>query len=310
MDATAVNNYIACGLKLNQVVYTAKKIHMVRTIFALLMIVPSLTSFKSSDEPTGYEIAKQMFEKTAEINSLTYTITKQERIEGEVLKQVSFTKMQKSPYAVYLRQAFPNDGMEVLYVQGSNNDKALINPNGFPWLNLRLNPHDGIMRNNQHHTIFQSGFDHVVAILKYLCSKYEDELDEMVLYNGEVMQDGRKGLSITFVNPYFEYIEYEISADETIEDVADRYRLSAYMILEINPKIKDYEDVKPGQVIMIPNDYSPKLNLVIDSEQYIPLKMEVIDTLGLYEQYEYSDVVINPDLKMQDFSEENEAYGF
>lgn len=262
------------------------------------------------DEPSGYQIAREMFDRAANISSLTYTITKLERIEGEVIKQVSFTKMQKEPYAVYLRQSHPNDGMEVLYVKGANNDKALINPNGFPWLNLKLNPHDGIMRNNQHHTIFQSGFDHVVGILEYLCVKYNDQINEMVLYNGEVVQNGRRALSITFVNPYFEHIEYQMMADETIEDVADKYKLSAYMILEMNPKIKDYEDVKPGQTILIPNDYSPKLNLVIDAVDYVPLKMEVFDTKGLYELYEYSEVVINPQISAQEFSEDYEPYGF
>lgn len=251
-----------------------------------------------------------MFETSSQIESLTYTITKQERIEGKLTKQVSFTKMHKDPYKVYLRQIFPNDGMEVLYAQNENNDKALINPNGFPWLNLKLNPRDGIMRNDQHHTIFQSGFDHVVSILEFLCNKYESEIDEMVVYKGTVDQQGRRGYEISFSNPYFKIIDYTIKDEETIEDIAVKYKLSAYMILERNPKIKDYEDVEEGQIVKIPNDYSPKLNLVIDAEKFIPLKMEVIDEKGLYEQYEYSDVVINPKFSDQDFFAENESYGF
>ncbi|WP_420582867.1 DUF1571 domain-containing protein [Reichenbachiella sp.] len=241
---------------------------------------------------------------------MTYTITKHERIDGKLKKQVSFTKMQKNPYRVYLRQSFPNDGMEVLYVQNENNDKALINPNGFPWINLKLDPRDGIMRNDQHHTIFQSGFDHVVAILEFLCDKYQHEVEKMVMYNGEVDQQGRRSFEISFSNPYFEIIDYTISDQETIEDVATKYKLSAYMILECNPKIKDYEDVNPGQVIKIPNDYSPKLNLVIDAEKFIPLKMEVIDEKGVYEQYVYSEVVINPKFDPAEFAAGFESYGF
>ncbi|WP_422360242.1 DUF1571 domain-containing protein [Reichenbachiella sp.] len=275
-----------------------------------LLFVNFFASAQLADSLSGYEIAKKMFDTSSQIESLTYTITKQERIDGKLTKQVSFTKMQKSPYKVYLRQSFPNDGMEVLYVKNENNDKALINPNGFPWLNLKLNPMDGIMRNDQHHTIFQSGFDHVVSILEFLCAKYLNEIDEMVVYKGMVDQQERRGYKISFDNPYFEIIDYVIGDEETIEDVAEKYKLSAYMILECNPKIKDYEDVEAGQVIKIPNDYSPKLNLVIDAENFIPLKMEVIDGNGLYEQYEYSNVMINPTFTDQDFLSENESYGF
>lgn len=278
--------------------------------YILILVLFCSAGHISEPSPSGYQIAKQMFDQTANIHSLSYTIIKEERIEGKLSKQISFTKMQKSPYKVYLRQSYPNDGMEVLYVQNENNEKALINPNGFPWLNLKLDPLDGIMRNNQHHTIFQSGFDHVVSILEYLCDKYQDEIDQMVVYNGEVELRGRKGYQISFSNPYFQIVDYVIKDGETIEDVAARYKLSAYMILEHNPKIKDYEDVVAGQVIKIPNDYSPKLNLVIDSEKFIPLKMEVMDEKGLYEQYEYADVVINPAFSNQDFQSENEAYGF
>ncbi|UXX79591.1 DUF1571 domain-containing protein [Reichenbachiella carrageenanivorans] len=266
--------------------------------------------YGQSPTPSGYEIAKLMFEYSDRIQSLTYTITKQERVEGEILKQVSFTKMQKSPYSVYLRQSFPNDGMEVLYVRGANNDKALINPNGFPWINLKLDPLDGIMRNNQHHTIFQSGFDHVVSILEFLCAKYQDQIDEMVTYTGLVIHEGKNCHAITFINPYFGLVDYIIQPGESIEDVAAQKKLSAHMILEANPKIKDYEDVKSGQVIQIPNDYSPKLNLIIDAQVYIPLKMEVIDDKGLYEQYEYSKVVINPTFDPTEFTEGYEGYGF
>lgn len=277
---------------------------------ALLLFFFFFAVYSQSPAPSGFEVAQLMFEHSARIQSLTYTITKQERVEGKILKQISFTKMQKSPYSVYLRQSFPNDGMEVLYVRGANSDKALINPNGFPWINLKLDPLDGIMRNNQHHTIFQSGFDHVVSILEFLCDKYQSQIDEMVVYNGLLTHEGKDCHSITFINPYFKLVDYTMQANETIEDVAAQKKLSAHMILESNPKIKDYEDVEVGQVIQIPNDYSPKLNLIIDAQAYIPLKMEVIDGKGLYEQYEYSKVVINPSFDPKEFTESYNGYGF
>ena len=277
---------------------------------ALIIILINFSGTTPSELGSGYEVAKRMFESTSQIEALTYTISKKERIEGAMTHQISQTKMQKSPYCVYLRQNFPNDGMEVLYVEGQYNNKALINPNGFPWLNLKLNPLDGIMRNDQHHTIFQSGFDHVVSILEFLCNKYQSQINEMVVYNGIVDQKGRVSHSISFNNPYFEIISYSVLKGENIEKIASKFKLSAYMILELNPDIKDMDDVFPGDIINIPNDYAPELHLAIDTIDWIPLKMEVYDKNGLFELYEYSGVTINPDLSTTDFSSRNEAYGF
>ena len=263
----------------------------------------------STKKQSGYAIALKMFKKTSTINSLTYIITKQERIDGKMRKQKSFTKMEKSPFKVYVRQLFPKEGMEVLYVEGENK-KALINPNGFPWINLKLNPTEGIMRNNQHHTIFQSGFDHVASILEFLSKKYHSEIEDLVIYNGIVKHKNQVCYSISFENPYFKYIDYKVGKNETITNIAAKYKLSEYMILEKNPLIKDYKDVKAGQSIIIPNDYSTKMLLYINKETLVPMRMDVYDDKGLYEKYEYSEITINPEIPSEEFSPDYLGYGF
>lgn len=278
----------------------------------LFLIIVSLVSSAflfSTKKESGYAIALKMFEKTASINSLTYTITKQERIDGKMRKQKSFTKMEKSPFKVYVRQLSPKEGVEVLYVTGESK-KALINPNGFPWINLKLNPMEGIMRNNQHHTLFQSGFDHVASILEFLSKKYSSTIEDMIVYNGIVTHGNQECYSISLENPSFKYINYTIGENETITDVADRYKLSEHMILEKNPSINDYDDVKEGQQIIIPNDYSPKMLLYIDKDEFVPIRMDVYDDLGLYEQYEYSDITIDPKIPSDEFSPDYPGYNF
>jgi outer membrane lipoprotein-sorting protein len=278
----------------------------------ILLIISTflISASQLNNVDSGYSIVKKMFDKTATINSLTYTITKKERIDGEIIKQISFTKMELTPFKVYIRQSFPKDGMEIIYAEGKYNNKAIINPNGFPWINIKLNPNEDLMRNNQHHTIFQSGFDHVISILEFICNKYSNEIGKMVINNGTIYKENIECYSITLTNPYFEYIDYTIIEDETIEDIALRYKLSAYMIMENNSAIKDYDDIYIGQVIKIPNDYSPKMNLLIDKEKLTPVLMEVFDHMGLYESYEYSNVSINPTITTEEFSKDWSEYGF
>jgi hypothetical protein len=278
-------------------------------IYILLITTIGIGAFDIAPKQSGHSIAQKMFHRTTSISSLTYVMNKQERIDGKMIKQISHTKVELSPLKVYVRQLFPKDGVEVLYVDGPNK-KALINPNGFPWINLKLNPSEGIMRNDQHHTIFQSGFEHVVSILEFICNKYAPEIDGMIVYNGTVKYNGKTCHSISLDNPYFEYIDYTVLADEDIEDIAARYKLSEHMIVELNKGIKDYDDVKTGQVIKIPNDYSPKMLLYIDATEWIPLRMDVYDDQGLYEKYEYSEVNINPSFVPEEFTPDYADYGF
>lgn len=273
-----------------------------------ILVLPSFT--EKVDDESGYELTLKMLKKTSGISSLIYTLSKEERIDGEMIKQISFTKMEKVPFRVYMKQLYPQDGMEVLFVEGENNNKAVINPNGFPWVNIKLHPMEGMMRNDQHHTIYQSGFDHVVSILDYLVKKYESNIDVMVKYNGIVQYDDRACHSISFNNPNFRYIDYTVQENETLETIAAKFKLSEHMILEKNRKVKNYDDVSAGQVILIPNDYSPKLMLYIDKIDLIPLRMDVYDDQGLYEKYQYSKVIIDPKLDPNEFSQEYAEYGF
>jgi outer membrane lipoprotein-sorting protein len=280
-----------------------------KTIFLVLLLIVAVGLGGSQQKQSGYSIALKMFKKSSQISSLTYVMKKQERIDGKMVKQSSFTKMEKTPFKVYVKQLAPKKGVEVLYVDGKNS-KALINPNGFPWINLKLNPSDGIMRNDQHHTIFQSGFDHVVSILKQQCKAYNKEIEKIITHNGTVSHKGILCYSISLNNPYFEYVDYQVVGDESVEDIAIRNKLSEHMIVEINDNVKDYDDVKAGQIIKIPNGYCPKMLLLIDKKKLTPVKMEVHDDKGLYELYEYSEVVINPTFAQEEFTSSFSEYGF
>jgi hypothetical protein len=279
------------------------------TIKILAIFLLTSMDILGQDE-SGISITKKMFAKTAAINTLTCNLTKHERIDGKMIKQISFNKIEKDPFRVYLKQLYPKEGMEVLYRDGVNNNKALINPNGFPWINLNLNPLENTMRKNQHHTILESGFDHVISILIFLTEKYKSEIDKIVTYNGLVEYQNMVCHSISLISPYFEYIDYTIKENETIIEIASRFKLSEHMILEKNSKVKDYDDVEPGQVIQIPNEYSPKMLVYIDTVDMLPVRMDVYDDQGLYEKYEYSQIVINPELSPEEFSEDYEEYGF
>ncbi|WP_343858575.1 DUF1571 domain-containing protein [Fulvivirga kasyanovii] len=269
------------------------------------LISPLLIGF--GQKPTGPEITREMFSATKEIETLIYRMKKMERIDGEMITQTSFVKLRRNPFKVYTRQESPNDGLEVLYKKGDNS--ALINPNGFPWLNLKLDPHGSRMRKEQHHTIHNAGYDHVVAILEHLFDKYKSQIHTLTSLESTTWNN-KDCWKVEFKNPHFKYSKYTVGAGESITSIAEKYKLSSHMILEVNEGLEGYHDVSKGQVITIPNDYSPQMSLVIDKQIMVPLAMKVYDDKGLYEYYEFSDVKINPEIDDAEFTEDYHEYGF
>jgi hypothetical protein len=291
---------------------------MASTIFGLLrrpialgllfLFLASVVAYHP--EPSAYQIVVQMVTKTKEISSMTYVMKKKERVKGEFPIQETFVKLNNHPFKLYLKQLSPKEGLEVLYVQGTNNNQACVNTNGFPWVNVNLDPMGNVMRDKQHHTIFESGYAHLMSILEHLGTKYQKEVDKMIQKTGKAEWDGHKCWVVSFTNPYFKYYSHTVKQGENILSIAHKAKLSEYMILEKNPSVKNYFDVKPGQIIQVPNDYSPKLELLIDEVRNIPLVIKVFDDKGLYELYEYSNVVVNPTYTGKDFDKNNGDYGF
>jgi outer membrane lipoprotein-sorting protein len=260
---------------------------------------------------TAYQIVKEMFARSKQITSLKYTMKKQERFNGKMGMQLTAVKIQYNPLKVYMRQESPKAGQEVLFVEGKNNNQILVNTNGFPWVNISLDPMGNTARENQHHTLFESGYAHLISILEHLTTKYQKDIESMITIGGSVNWNGRACWIIEFNNPNFKYYDYTVKSGENILTIATKAKLSEYMILEMNKKkVSSYTNVPVGTVLTIPNDYSPKMELYIDKINYAPLVMKIYDDKGIYEYYEYYNVVINPTFQSNEFDKTFPDYDF
>ena len=82
------------------------------------------------------------------------------------------------------------------------------------------------------------------------------------------------------------------------------------MILEKNPKIDDYSDVVPGQVINIPTIYGKQLVLFLDKNLLLPVEIDIYDDCGLYASYLYKNLKINKQFAWNEFSTTYKDYHF
>lgn len=259
----------------------------------------------------GYNICLKMFEECRKIETFYFEMKKTERVNGTIyLTEYYNTKLNYNPFHLYSKKIETGKNPELLYRQDENGNKALINPDGFPWFNLSLDPKGIFMRKNQHHTLFETGYKYALSILEHLFRKYGEEVIQMTTLKQSATINDRECYVIELNNPHFNYINYKVQKNEDVLDIAKKFMLSEYMIVEVNKDVDDYRDVFPGQLISIPYDYSPRLIIAIDKERLIPISLKVYDDKGLYEQLEYMNVTLNPNFSKLDFSEENPNYGF
>jgi outer membrane lipoprotein-sorting protein len=258
----------------------------------------------------GASVIRQMLASVEKLNTIQFTMKKTERMRGSYRESVSEFKVGRKPFRVYLKQSSPNAGAEVLFVKGKYDNKVVVNPNGFPWITLSLDPYATELKKNEHHSIYESGYDYLAGILAHLLDKYSHSLNELIHYKGAVYWEGYSCHHISMQNKFFKWNEYTVGTGETIFFIAGKNKVCPYMILERNTTLKGYSSVKSGQKIMIPGDYALKMDMYIDKQTMLPVKVCVYDDKGLFEEYRYLKLKVNPVFTDSDFSRANSAYGF
>jgi LysM repeat protein len=281
---------------------------MTRIITALFTTLLFTTSI-SAQEVDKHEMFRKMMATIDGIKTLSFKLDKTERIKGKMMPGSQDVKLNVTPHQCYLKIHVPNKGAEVLYREGENKGNAKVNPNAFPYMTLNLDPDGDILRKDQHHSVKELGFKYTGDVLNYVYNKYKSKMDDYVSINGEVTYDGRKCLNVTLTNKEYKIESYTVQAGEDILKIARKLRLDEYSLLELN-NIKDFDDVKTGQVIKVPNSMCKKIEMYIDKENYLPLYQKMWDDKGLMATYEYTKLRINPTFKPEEFTESYSEYDF
>ncbi len=269
-------------------------------------------TFQLSFSQTVTSLANETISAMSKINSLKYKMQKQERIKGKMLKAEMQVKYQKSPFKVYIYMYEPKAGIELLYVTGENSGKVRVNPGNF--LNAfapNLDPMSKTIRKEDHHTLFETGFEYTRNLITSLKKRAEEEggLDKFCTLNGEVEFIGRKCYKMTLDYPEFKWEDYKVEKGEDLLKIAKKLNLYEYIIMEKN-NLSWYDKVSEGDVIKIPNIYAKKVILYIDKINKLPIYQEVHDDKGLLAIYEYHRLLINPTMADNDFSKDHPDYKF
>ncbi len=279
-------------------------------ICLLLSFVASSQAPSSNSNQEARLIITKMIDAINKHNQYTYVVNSQERIDGKLGSTEALFKYQYKPRKIYMKVQKPEDGAEILFGDGMFNGDALINPNGFPYINLRLDPEGWLMRKDHHHSLHDAGFHFICEVLSNSINSVGDNFGDFFKLRKDTIINGKAYRKLVIDVYNFEYKDYIIKGEENILDISDRLFLNDYLIVDKNEDIDDFDDVSAGHKIKLPNAYARKIVIIIDPVTNFPLVEEIHDEIGVYERYSFSRIKPSPKLSEEDFDMDNDDYGF
>ena len=244
------------------------------------------------------------------IKTIKFRMVKNERYDGKVVESEQTCKQNVKPLKIYMHLTKgPNSGSEVLYVKGENGGKAYVSAG--KWVpTLSLDPYGSLVNQKQRHTMFQLGFAFTGDLINHAYQTYKSKAAEYSSYGGIIKWSGRDVYKITLNNKGYKIFDYTVKKDENLIRIARRLKLDEYNLLELNPSLDDYFDIKEGQVIKIPSSFTKTVLMYVDTKTFLPVYQKMTDLKGMVGEYEYHDVIINPVMKADEFSKDFSDYGF
>jgi outer membrane lipoprotein-sorting protein len=274
--------------------------------FCFCLFLSSHT-FAQNGFVTTKEVVFKMIKSINDLERLKYSLKIVERGKKGYNHYESSVKLNRKPRKIYLYIK----GIELLWVSGWNNNKAYVKPNSFPYVNLSLDPLGYLMRQDQHHTLNEMGVDYFAGLIEYMALKNGNKFDQYFKLEGEERINNRPCYKVIIDNKDFGYENYTVGVNESITSIARKLHISEYMILEVNPKFNDYFDIlKKGQVIKVPNAYAKHVTLYIDQLYFLPISIKILDDKGLFEQYDYHFLQVNPKIDDAEFTKQYKDYKF
>ncbi|MET4106157.1 DUF1571 domain-containing protein [Hymenobacter sp. UYP22] len=238
------------------------------------------------------------------LKTLRCNVRAQERIEGSYQQARTLMKISFSPYKVYMRN---QKGIEVLYVTGQNNGDAWVYPNSFPYVTLSLAPNGSVMRKNQHHSTLDAGYGTIAEMLHGSSQRLDRSFEKTFRYAGDTTMQGRPAYVLRADYPQFRYVSYKPTKNESVSTISDKFGCGEYRILERND-LSPGAVVPAGKAVQVPNGYGRRIIMCVDQKLFLPLVVQVNDDKGLFEKFEFSDVVANQPIPAQEFTKDFKGY--
>jgi hypothetical protein len=273
---------------------------------SLAIILATLLGAASApaEKITTAQLVTRLSSSISNLKTLRCNVRAQERIGGNYQQARTQMKIAYAPLRVYLRN---QKGIEVLWVHGQNDGDAWVYPNSFPYVTLSLDPNGTLMRKNQHHSVLDAGFGTIAEILHGSGKRQDQEFERSFRYAGDTLVAGRPCFILRSDFSQFRYVSYKVTKPETPAQIADKFGSGEYRILERN-HLSPTEVVAAGRTLQVPNAYGRRTIVCVDQKMFLPMAVQVFDDKGLFEKFEFFDVIANQPIPGAEFSKDYKGY--
>ena len=269
------------------------------------------SSLFSQNNSLKREIIAKVIDSINAHNQLEFEMFRSERNEkNEFVDGKFYAKMNNNPFKIYVKNEKPKKGAEILYVEGENDNKVLLNTNSFPYVSLSLNSENSLLLSGGHHYIKEAGFGKISKILSFDMEKFQDNFLNKISYEGIYNWNNKKCYKIRIEYEDYQTINYYAKKGETLYEICENKLINIAKIKELNPGLDISKKLLGNQKIIITNHHFKMLVLYIDLENYFPIYQLVYDENGLYEKYIYTKLLINKLIKNEEFNRDYKDYNF
>lgn len=288
------------------------KKNVVLTIVIATLAVCNFSA-RIAPESQARTIINKMVKAIDTYKTCVYTMRSEERLINmkELRGGDIFTKLNVSPRKTYMKMVTdPNKGTEILYVDGERNNKALVNPG--KWLpTVTLNPASSLLTKDQHHTILMAGFNVVGKIIEDGIKKADakGKFDEVFKYEGDVTWNGKSCYKIVISDPTYTYTTYKAVKGDNMCIISSKLLISEYTLTDLDG-IKSFDEDLGGKTLKVPTTYAKTTVFYVDKENNFPIYQEMSDDKGVFERYQFFNLVVNPTFKADEFTKGYSEYKF
>lgn len=255
------------------------------------------------------DIFNQMFDAINNVRTLRYNLYSMERIDNVMTHAHSMVKLNISPFEIYYKNL--DNGIEVLWRDGKLDGDAIVNPNGFPYVNLHLNPSGELMRKGQHQTLLRLGYSYLGNMLFHSFAKFPDALQSYTHRLNDTVWDNSPCYKIDINFRDFTNTPYIVTQHgETVSKLAAEYFLNDYEVLTMNNISWYTDELKVGETIHLPAAYAKHVVLLISKTNNLPMVIKVYDDKGLFEMYAYTNLQLNSTIPDVEFTQGYSDYHF
>lgn len=258
--------------------------------------------------PSALHVIAGMLDSINNVKTLRFRVKALERTNGIYVKAVSDNKVNIKPRKVYLVN--PEKKLEILYVAGEHNGKAIVKPHVFPYLTLQLNPLGSLMRKNQHYSIHELGFDFIGKCITLALSKEKDNFAKCITNLGIRDRNGYKCYMLWYEAKTFPFVEYTVKENETVTSIALKLNANDYMLRAKNNLYNEFDLLEPGTKLLVPKYYCKRAVLYIDEKTLLPVSVNIFDDFGLLESYDFMNIIVNKPFATDEFTKDYKDYHF